>query len=176
MCESFSSSAIAIALLPVMVAVLTPISAWAQIATDADPTQRSIQVAGEQVQRCQQQLAGIWPDAKELIRIRKLISKNLHLRGSAHNLVPHWTSTYAEIQQVHRLLASTDIVYLVYLLNDETTSSGIRATTIGVLSMFGPASLPCIDAALATQKGRTATHLRSVRTNIEMQGRSKQIP
>lgn len=118
------------------------------------------------VQTCYQHLASIKPGSKEVLRVKKRIEINLHLRGSAHNFIPHYQSTYEEMRDVYKSLAPSDIPYLVKILADDTTSSGVRATTISVLTMFDHASLACIDAALMFPDGKNRQQLESVRTNI----------
>lgn len=116
---------------------------------------------------CETAMARFDDDSAELRALRKLFKKNLHLRGTAHNPFPHWDADYSDFQKVFAQLTPADIPAVVYLLREGGINGGMRSIGVGVLRMFGPPALPCIEAALRKRGIEGYVDLSGARMGIQ---------
>lgn len=128
--------------------------------------QAAAKPGAEDAQACRKILNGFRVNAPRDRRVQNVLKKHLRWGGTAHNPLPHPHATYEDIVAAKAALSPADIPMLVHLAGTGKLGSGAKGLAFGVLQQFGPAALPCIDAA--TSMGIGGGELGAVRTSIEI--------
>lgn len=108
-----------------------PLSAIAQTPADLN------------VVACSEKMQNLTRFNPEVVKVRKIINKHIHYRGTAHIMIPHRTMDYNSTVLAYKELNESDLPAITYLL---ATNSGLFSPANGIVKHFKTKALPCLLA------------------------------
>lgn len=116
---------------------------------------------------CAATLKAIRPADPAFDRLDRIYRQSLRFGGTAHRILPHFHATYDDIVAAKNRLSLQDIPFVVFDLARADKANARQTVAIGVLGQFGPAALPCLDAALQDPGVKGRFILTQIKIGIE---------
>lgn len=116
---------------------------------------------------CAARLQAIDPRDPAFKRLDRVYRGALRFGGTVHRILPNFHATHEDLVAAKNKIARQDIPYLVYELARTEQPNARQRVAIGVLGLFGPEALPCIDAALRDPRIPGRFTLNQTRIGIE---------
>lgn len=116
---------------------------------------------------CAARLQAIAPRDPTFKRLDKIYRQSLRFGGTVHRILPSFHAPHEDLVAAKNKIAKQDIPYLVHELARTETPNARQRVAIGVLGLFGPQALPCIDAALQEPRIPGRFTLNQIKIGIE---------
>lgn len=115
---------------------------------------------------CKETLGSIRADDPAFARLENIYRSKLRFGLAPHGVLPRFYAEHRDVIAIREMLTDRDIPYIVFRLANVKRANSVDRVAIGVLTQFGYAALPCIEAATERHGAAGVVVLNQIKAGI----------